>query len=80
MTLIRTSTHLGEAVRRARRQKRMSQSELAAVIGVRQATVSSLENGSAGTSLEIVLSALAALDLDLTIAARKAGPDIEDIF
>lgn len=80
MTLIRTNTQFGEAVRRARRKKRMTQTELAATIGVRQATVSSMENGSAGTSLEIALSALAALDVELTIAVRKTGPDIEDIF
>jgi HTH-type transcriptional regulator / antitoxin HipB len=80
MIIIRTSTQLGDAVRRARRKKRLSQTELAAVIGVRQATVSSLENGNGGTSLEIALSALSALDVEITIAARKAGPDIEDIF
>jgi HTH-type transcriptional regulator/antitoxin HipB len=51
-------------------------------MSARQATVSKLEAGEAGTQLRILMAALAALDLELVIRPRtKANTDsIEDLF
>jgi len=59
----------------------MSQSELGAKAGVRQAMISLVENGRAA-KLETVLVVLAALDLELQVAPRShaRGGNIEDLF
>lgn len=41
---------IGERVRQARKEKRMSQGELAAKVGIKQPTLSELENGDSGSS------------------------------
>ena len=48
----------------------------------RQATVSKVESGEAGTQLGVLIDALAALNLELVIRPRsKASADqIEDLF
>jgi HTH-type transcriptional regulator/antitoxin HipB len=78
----RTPSQLGEALRRYRTLADLSQSQLAAKAGLRQATISQTEGGSGATKLETICAVLAALDLELTIAPRlKSSPkDIEDIF
>ena len=42
-------------------------------VGLRQETVSLIENGNPATRLETLLAVLAALDLELQIAARSKG-------
>lgn len=76
----RSSSQLGSIIRRKRRRIGLTQAQLAEKLGVRQATVSGLENGQDGAAISLVLATLAALDLDLTVADRTAAPDIEDIF
>lgn len=80
--LARTPRQLGEALRRYRTLADLSQSQLAATAGLRQATISQIEGGSGATRIETICAVLAALDLELTIAPRsKSSPkDIEDIF
>ena len=83
MTIIaRTAKQVGAVLRRIRRQKGLTQGELGDLMHARQATVSKLESGEAGTQLGVVINALAALDLELVIRTRsKALPqDIEQLF
>jgi HTH-type transcriptional regulator/antitoxin HipB len=51
-------------------------------MNVRQATVSTLEEGSTGSSLKTLLDALSALDLELVIRTRTKGgiEEFEDMF
>jgi len=80
--LARTPQQIGNLVRRARKKRGFSQTQLAEQAGVRQETISLIETGNPAARLETILAVLAALDLEFRIVARsKASPaDIEDIF
>jgi len=81
-TIVRTAKQLGAAIRRFRRQKSLTQRGLGDLMGARQATISKIESGKAGTQLGGLVDALAALDLELVIRPRSktsANP-IEDLF
>jgi HTH-type transcriptional regulator/antitoxin HipB len=66
----RNPKQIGEAVRRIRRKGKISQRELGDKVGVRQATISSLESGEPGTQLRTLMDVLAALGLELVIRRR----------
>jgi HTH-type transcriptional regulator/antitoxin HipB len=76
------SKQIGTTLRRRRKHLGLSQDGLGRKIKLRQATISSLESGEAGTKLGTFLGALAALDLELVIRTRTKGSqdDIELIF
>lgn len=79
--IARTSRQIGAAIRRQRRRVRLSQAELGIETGLRQATISALENGEPGTRLRTLMDAMAALGLELVIRERStAGGNIEDVF
>ncbi|MFI5029781.1 MAG: helix-turn-helix domain-containing protein [Reyranellales bacterium] len=80
--IARDARQLGAILRRARRQRKLTQAQLGGRMNVRQATVSTLEEGSAGSSLKTLLDALSALDLELVIRPRtKGGVEVfEDMF
>ena len=82
MQLARTPQQIGNLIQRTRRNRRMSQSDLGSRTGLRQSTISLIEQGNAATKLGTVLKVLAALDLEFRITSRsKTGPaDIEKIF
>ena len=79
--LARTPRQIGTLVRRARKKKGISQTELADKVGTRQATVLMIETGNSAVKLATLLAVLAALDLELRIAPRSQGvAEVEDIF
>lgn len=79
--LARTPQQIGKALRAARREKGLTQSELAALSGQRQELISKIESGSAGTAIGAICALLAALGLEFAVRPRStAAPDIEDIF
>lgn len=80
--LARNPKQLGNLVRRARKQRAWSQTQLGDKAGLRQETISLIETGNPAARLDTVLAVLAALDLEVRIARRSRGqPDaIEDIF
>jgi HTH-type transcriptional regulator/antitoxin HipB len=82
MALVRIPRQLGDALRSHRVLAGLTQSQLAAKAGLRQATISQIEGGSSATKLGTVCTMLAALDLELTIGPRSMGSskDIGDIF
>lgn len=82
MSLARTPKQIGNAIQRARKSREMSQSALGSRTGLRQGTISLIEQGNAATKLSTLLTVLAALDLEFHITPRsKTGPaDIEEIF
>lgn len=79
--IARTPKHIGEAVRRRRRALSMTQKDAAGKTGLRQATISELEAGEAGT-LRTLFDVLAALDMELVVRPRTKGSmdNIEDLF
>ena len=80
--IARTPKQLGNLVRRTRKQMGLSQDELGNKAGLRQATISEIEAGNAGTKLDSILKVLATLKLELRIVPRSKGAasDIEDLF
>lgn len=82
MDTARTPAQLGALIQRARKSQPLTQAELGARIGRRQATISNLENGEPGTELGTLFDVLTALNLEITLTPRgaKSRPDIESIF
>jgi HTH-type transcriptional regulator/antitoxin HipB len=78
----RTPDQIGNALRRVRKAKGMTQKDVSARTNLRVATISSLENGDPGTQMRTVLSVLAALDLEFVVQDRvqESQPSIEDVF
>ncbi|MDW2982849.1 helix-turn-helix domain-containing protein [Rhodanobacter sp. KK11] len=74
--LARTPKQTGTHIRRQRKRLGLSQRELGDRAGLRQETISLIENGNAATRLDTLLMVLAALDLELQIAPRNRDDDI----
>ena len=80
--LARSATQLGAVIRRKRRKRALTQKQVGELAGIRQASISKIENGNLYTQLDTILRVLAALDLELTVDNRSKGSAIsfEDIF
>jgi HTH-type transcriptional regulator/antitoxin HipB len=80
--LARNPKQIGTLVRRARKSRGWSQTQLGDKAGLRQETISLIETGNPATKLETILAVLAALDLEFRIAPRSKGTGkaIEDLF
>ncbi|AUG51852.1 helix-turn-helix domain-containing protein [Thalassospira marina] len=78
----RTPDQIGNALRRVRKAKGMTQKDVSARTNLRIATISSLENGDPGTQMRTLISVMAALDLEFVVQNRiqESRPSIEDIF
>lgn len=68
--LARDSRQIGNLIRSERKRKVLSQKALASMTGLRQASISAIENGSPNTKLQTLLTVLAALGLEFQIASR----------
>jgi len=55
-----------------RNQLRISQAQLARIIGTRQPAISRLESSSCNTTLDTLFKVADALDLDITLKVRRA--------
>jgi len=80
--LIRSTKQVGDAIHHLRRLRGLTQTQLAEKTMLRQATISTLENGNTSSKLQTLFDVLTALDLELIIRPRTKGSaqDIEDIF
>jgi HTH-type transcriptional regulator/antitoxin HipB len=80
--LARNPKQIGNLIRRARKQRGLSQTQLGEKTGLRQATISLIETGNPAATLETILTVLSVLDLEFRIGPRSKGTaaDIEDIF
>ena len=78
----RTAKQLGNAIRRERRIRDLTQKQLGSKVSLRQATVSKLEAGEPATQLRTLLDVLTALNLEIVIRPRTttSSSKIEDIF
>ncbi|MEQ9447660.1 MAG: helix-turn-helix domain-containing protein, partial [Rhodospirillaceae bacterium] len=65
MELARTPAQIGNAVRRARKKRGWSQTDLGTAAGLRQETISLIETGHGAAKLETILGVLSALGLEL---------------
>lgn len=78
--LVRSPRMAGDLVRKTRRARGWSQTELGNRMNIRQATVSKLEAGEPATRMEVFFNALAALGLELVVSDRSGKTDFEEIF
>lgn len=79
---IRSPKDIGNAIRTARRQKKLTQAQLSVASGIWQDTISKIERGVGDPKLETVFALLAALALELNVSDRSQGKpdDLENIF
>jgi HTH-type transcriptional regulator/antitoxin HipB len=68
---VRSPLQVGNAIRRLRKLKQMSQDELARKSGFTQATVSRIEKGHQKAEIQTLLLMFAALGADLAIVERQ---------
>ena len=79
--IVTPPSQLGAVIQTHRLGKGLTQTELARLAGTQQKTISAIENGSAGTRLDTLISVIAVLGLDLQIVPRQNGSiSIEDVF
>ena len=79
--VVRLPRQLGAIIHCERLRQGMTQTELSSLAGTQQKTISAIENGSAGTKLDTLLSVIARLDLDIQIVSRQRdGKSIEEVF
>lgn len=80
--LARSPKQIGAIIMRVRRERKLTQADLAQKVGLRQEAISKIESGNGSTRLSTILDVLAALDLDITIGSRRtsSSADIEDLF
>jgi HTH-type transcriptional regulator/antitoxin HipB len=69
----RDPRQIGNSIRRIRKKRALSQKKLGEQTGLRQETISLIENGNPATRIETLLAILAALDLEFQIASRSKG-------
>ncbi len=62
---------LGQALKRYRRLKKISQTEAGQKLILDQTTVSSIENGAPGTRIDTIFRLIAALDLEMVIRTKQ---------
>ena len=70
----RSTTQMGAIIHRERRLRGLTQAQLGAKTGLRQATVSKLEKGEPATRLSTLFDVLATLNLELTVSSRDKTP------
>ena len=78
----RSAEQLGAALKRLRKKVGLSQIALGKKAGLRQGTVSKVENGAKNTEIATIYSICAALGLELVVRDRGGGQekDITELF
>jgi HTH-type transcriptional regulator / antitoxin HipB len=82
-SLARDPKQIGNVIRRARKLQKLSQKCLGERAGLRQETISLIENGNPAARIETLLAVLAILDLEFQISPRskmKSGQSVESYF
>lgn len=78
----RNPKQLGVILQQERKRQGLTQVQLAEKAGLRQTTISGVENGKPRAELQVIFNIMAALGLELSLTRRDARevPDLEDIF
>jgi HTH-type transcriptional regulator/antitoxin HipB len=78
----RSAAQIGAIIHRERRVRGLTQAQLGAKTGLRQATVSKLEKGEPATRLSTLFDVLATLSLELAVRSRSktSKQDIGELF
>ena len=76
---IRTRKELGQLIRESRKRRRLTQAELAEVVGVNRRWVVQVEQAKTSADLRTLLRALRALGIEMHIQPRQFSPEAEQI-
>lgn len=71
VTFIRSPKEFALVVMSQRKKRKLSQSAVGALVGLKQKTISAFENKPESTQLETLFRILSALDLDVTISDKS---------
>jgi HTH-type transcriptional regulator/antitoxin HipB len=71
--LARNARQIGNSIRRSRKRGGLSQRALGAKAGLRQETISIIENGNEAARLATILRILSVLGLEFRICGRSKG-------
>jgi HTH-type transcriptional regulator / antitoxin HipB len=72
-TNVFTSLEMGQVIRRVRRERNLTQTELALRANVARGALQKLEEGRGTVNLETVFKILQTLSLDLNVAPRRSA-------
>lgn len=75
-----TTEELIQAIKAARKNRRLSQRDLSARTGIPQSHISNIENGTVDITLSTLIELTRALDLEITLIPRKLIPAIQSIL
>ncbi|MGD1090038.1 MAG: helix-turn-helix domain-containing protein [Verrucomicrobiota bacterium] len=75
---IKTPQQLGAVLQGFRKQRGLTQAQVARASGLLQSAVSELELDSSTASLNRIFKLLAALDLELVVQSRGASPKVSE--
>jgi len=68
---------LGEAIRKARKEKRLTQEELGKLVGVKKAQISKIENSVTNARFETILKVFRALNVKIRFNIESGNEKIE---
>jgi HTH-type transcriptional regulator / antitoxin HipB len=69
--LVHSPKSLGNAIKRQRNAKKLSQKNAGGAFKIEQSTLSSIEQGAEGTRLSTLFRILAALDLEIIVRSKE---------
>ena len=72
--LIHSPKELGLLITNQRKKLKLSQMEVSNLVGLKQKTISALENKSESTQLDTLFRVLSALNLDMKLLAKDEAP------
>jgi len=75
--LVRSPKELALLVISQRKKLKLSQAEVADLVGLKQKTISAFENKPEGTKLDTLFQVLSAVKLDITVLAKDKTTIIE---
>jgi HTH-type transcriptional regulator/antitoxin HipB len=73
-TVTRTPQQLGQSLKARRAKLQLSQTEVAAKVGMKQNTVSVLEISTPSSSVESLFKVISALGLELVVREKSKSP------
>lgn len=67
---------LGEAIKDARKKRKLTQSQLGELVGVKKAQISKIENNMSDARFETVLKVFRALNAKITFSVELLSPNL----
>ena len=76
--IVNSPKTLGQAIKRLRKSKKISQSAAGEPLRIHQTTMSNIEKGAEGTQIETLFRVLAALNLEMIIRSKSSDNSFKE--